>query len=343
MRKQPGCLPSTGLLVALLVILIAVGYTLLKGGGLFSPGPLTAAGSHNQSLQGYRSHAEFEDQCTRCHRPWYGVDPSRCGTCHANVRDQITRRHGLHGWLQKPDVCTLCHTEHQGRTADITAAALPSFPHQQVGFSLVRHRHHADGRLFVCADCHPSSDYSFGQTVCEDCHTERDAAFLTRHVAEFGGDCLACHDGSGAMAEFDHDAIFVLEGAHANLECAGCHANGAYKEVPSDCVACHHEPDVHRGQFGTDCVACHTAHAWTPARLLQHAFPLDHGSRGEIECQVCHPGNYVTYTCYNCHEHDRFEIAREHLEEGIQDLEDCVECHLTGREEEAANSHGDDD
>jgi hypothetical protein len=343
MKRQLGCLSPTGLLVALVVTVVIGGYTFLHGGVLFSPGPLTAVGSGDIALDGFRSHAEFEGQCTHCHRPWHGADPSRCVSCHANVRDQITSRHGLHGLLQEPDVCTQCHTEHQGREADISAAALPSFPHQRVGFSLARHRRHAAGRSFICADCHAGSDYAFAETLCEDCHAELDVSFMSQHVADFSWDCLVCHDGSGAMAEFDHNTVFLLEGAHASVDCVDCHTNSTYKGMTSDCVACHEEPDVHLDQFGTDCAACHTAQAWAPARLLQHAFPLDHGSRAEVECQVCHPANYVAYTCYDCHEHDAGEVERKHSEEGISDFAECVECHPTGREGEGAHGAPEDD
>jgi hypothetical protein len=322
------------LLVALLVIVAVLGYTLLKGGGLFSPGPLTAASRRGIPLEGYGSHAKFEDHCSLCHQPWVGVDSTRCAACHTDVRAQIASGSGLHSYLENPDVCTHCHSEHQGRAANIAAAALPDFPHQQVGFSLVHHQLHAEGQPFACADCHSISDYGFDQALCENCHTELDAAYMTRHVIDMSRDCLACHDGSGRMAGFDHTTVFPLEGAHVDLECRDCHGDGVYRGLPPDCVACHDEPDVHLGQFGTDCAACHTSQAWTPARLLQHAFPLDHGSPSEVDCQVCHPTNYVTYTCYDCHEHDQPEVEREHLEEGIHDLENCVECHPTGREEE---------
>ncbi len=333
MKKQLGCLSPTGLLAALIVVVCVGLYTARNGGALFSPGPVTAASPRHAPLDGYDSHAEFESQCARCHRPWRGADPLRCVACHTGVRDQVATRSGLHGQLQNPEACTLCHTEHQGRDADITAAALADFPHQQVGFSLVHHRQRADDQPFTCADCHPA-DYSFDPAICDACHADMDAAFMNRHLADFGPDCLACHDGSGAMSDFDHSIVFVLDGAHASLECNACHIDHQFKGIGSDCVSCHAEPEVHRGQFGADCAACHTTQAWTPAQLLEHTFPLNHGSRTEVECKVCHPSNYVAYTCYGCHEHDPAQVQREHLEEGIRDFENCVECHPTGREEE---------
>lgn len=335
MKRSAGCLSPAGLLASLAVVAFVAIYTALNGGALFSPGPVTATSSRNLPLGGYYTHAEFEKRCNLCHRPWHGVDPLRCVACHTGVRDQVAARSGLHGRLQNPDACTLCHTDHQGRDADITTTALTDFPHQQVGFSLVHHRQRANDQLFTCADCHPTPDYRFDQTLCKNCHADIDAAFMAQHLADFGPDCLACHDGSGAMTAFDHNALFVLDGAHANLECIDCHVNHQFKDIGSDCLTCHAEPEVHRGQFGADCIACHTTTAWSPALLLEHAFPLDHGSRTESECQVCHPANYVTYTCYGCHEHDPARVQREHQEEGIRDFENCIECHPTGREGEA--------
>ncbi|RMF31316.1 MAG: hypothetical protein D6759_10290 [Chloroflexi bacterium] len=340
MKKPLGCLSLTGFLAAFIVLIAVLGYTLLNGGGLFSPGPVTAASSRGTPLEGYRSHADFESRCTLCHSPWQGPDPLRCVACHTNVRDQIADHSGLHGRLENPDRCTLCHTDHRGREANITAVAVANFPHQEVGFSLARHRQRADGQPFACADCHPSADYTFDQALCERCHADLDRAFTTQHVADFGRDCLSCHDGTGTMAGFDHATVFPLEGAHADLACTDCHVNRQFKGLASDCVACHEEPDIHRGQFGTDCAACHSTEAWTPARLREHTFPLNHGSRTEVKCQVCHPTNYVTYTCYNCHEHDPARVERKHLEEGIRNFENCVECHPTGREEEG--KRGDD-
>jgi hypothetical protein len=44
--------------------------------------------------------------------------------------------------------------------------------------------------------------------------------------------------------------------------------------------------------------------------------------------------DYTRYTCYGCHEHSRSKIREEHLEEGIYQYENCVECHRSGDAEE---------
>jgi hypothetical protein len=162
---------------------------------------------------------------------------------------------------------------------------------------------------------------------------------MTDHNTLFGTDCLACHDGKDTMAAFDHDQIFVLDGAHATTTCIACHDNRQFSGTPNTCEGCHAEPDVHLGQFGTDCVRCHSTTAWAPATLTQHTFPLDHGRSSAAECSTCHTQTYAEYTCYGCHEHTEANIREEHLEEGIRDFADCIACHPTGLEDEA-EEHG---
>jgi hypothetical protein len=142
------------------------------------------------------------------------------------------------------------------------------------------------------------------------------------------------------MADFDHEQLFPLTGAHAAAECVACHAEQRFAGTPADCVACHPEPEIHAGQFGDECDRCHTTEAWTPAHLTRHTFPLDHGEEGKSECQTCHVESYAVYTCYSCHEHEPADIRRRHLDEGIEDFDNCVECHPTGREDEVEGLEG---
>jgi hypothetical protein len=62
----------------------------------------------------------------------------------------------------------------------------------------------------------------------------------------------------------------------------------------------------------------------------------DHNAR----CATCHVRNdYRRYTCYGCHEHTPANIRGEHIEEGIGDFADCVECHRSGDKHDA-RGHG---
>jgi hypothetical protein len=59
-----------------------------------------------------------------------------------------------------------------------------------------------------------------------------------------------------------------------------------------------------------------------------------------VECVTCHVGNdYSRYTCYGCHEHTVQNILREHRDEGIRDLDNCVRCH---RSADGEGGEGDD-
>ena len=106
------------------------------------------------------------------------------------------------------------------------------------------------------------------------------------------------------------------------------------EDDPHQCVACHEDPQVHRGQFGLDCVRCHNLQAWAPASLTRHTFPLDHGDTGILACETCHIDTYAVNTCYQCHDHDPDEMDQVHLAEGIQAYEDCQTCHPSGIEGE---------
>ena len=87
--------------------------------------------------------------------------------------------------------------------------------------------------------------------ACRECHTEHQTnGRLTKH------------------GKFDHSlAAFPLTGAHLAVQCAKCHATDAHKGTPTACAACHTEPKVHLGKFGTQCAACHAADTWKGSKL----------------------------------------------------------------------------
>jgi len=334
MKKPLGCFSVYGLIAAVLILVGVAALSLLKGGVLFSPGPLTAASRGSGSLQGFASHAEMERDCVLCHRPWAGADMQRCLACHTAVAEQIDTLTGLHGQLQEAESCTRCHREHRGRESQIDVAARSAFPHQQVGFSLSYHVKLPNGAPFVCADCHDAPGYGFEPARCSTCHRELDAGYMELHIAGYGSVCFSCHKGDEILAGFDHQVFFSLQGAHAALSCKACHAERSLHELSAGCVACHPEPEIHSGRFGTDCAVCHTALAWVPASLRYHTFPLDHGSSGDVACQVCHPDDYLNYTCAGCHEHEPEQTERLHREKGLQEIADCARCHSRGEVDE---------
>jgi hypothetical protein len=54
---------------------------------------------------------------------------------------------------------------------------------------------------------------------------------------------------------------------------------------------------------------------------------MNHGHSGNT-CHTCHPDSLAQYTCYSCHDPD--EIRQKHLEEGIPDYSNCMQCHPDG-------------
>ncbi|MCB9133971.1 MAG: hypothetical protein H6636_00995 [Anaerolineales bacterium] len=264
--------------------------------------------------------------CIGCHKnnEFVGL-PTDCVACHEEP--------ALHAGLFE-DTCDSCHTPEAWTPAILDEKA---FDHAtQTRFSLVQHQADFSGAVMNCASCHETNLEAMDLQVCTTCHARADQVFMTTHTQQYGTDCLACHDGVDRMHDFNHANFFVLDGKHAEIECAACHANQQFAGTPTECVACHEEPSIHAGVFGLQCGNCHSTTAWAPASLKSHTFPLDHGGEGVIACETCHTTTYIQYTCDVCH--DPVEMRQEHSEEGITDITNCVECHPTGLKEEGENN-----
>ncbi len=334
-----------GILLTIL-LLAGLGFSLWQDRGLaFSPGPVTGVKQQGVTLQGFSSHADFEKTCRYCHQPLNTTLGELCLACHTEIASELTDAKGFHAQLQNAARCHLCHSDHHGRDFNPTLAALDFFDHEFARFSLAHHQENYDGTPMACSACHAQDDYGrVEDVICQDCHGAHDAAFIQKHMVDFGAACKDCHDGTDRMSGFDHALVFPLDGKHAAIECVTCHANQRFTGTPTQCVQCHAEPEIHAGLFGVECDACHTTAAWLPATLLEHSFPLRHGLEDNAPataCATCHATSYAEYTCYGCHEHQPDETARKHLEEGISavELPACVECHPGGRE---AEEEGDD-
>jgi uncharacterized membrane protein len=140
-------------------------------------------------------------------------------------------------------------------------------------------------------------------------------------------DCMACHS--------DHAGPKLLQKnrkpfSHALLKSA----------VREQCQNCHRAPaDKLHTKITGNCSQCHAQNAWKPASFdHDKSFVLDKDHN--VECVTCHVGNdYSRYTCYGCHEHTVQNILREHRDEGIRDLDNCVRCH---RSADGEGGEGDD-
>jgi hypothetical protein len=304
-------------------------------------GPQDCYGCH----QGDDPHeGQLGTDCGACHTPdgWPQATFDHTQTAfpllgqHADTACQDCHADGIYrGTPQDCYACYQADDAHDGQLGtDCAACHTPdgwqeaTFDHAQSAFPL-RGRH-ADTD---CGDCHADGIYRGTPQDCYACHRADDT-----HDGQYGRDCAACHTPDGwPEATFDHSqSAFPLRGRHAGAACQDCHTDGVFRGTPQECRACHADPTFHAGLLGQDCAGCHIAEGWTPARYdRSHTFPLSHGESGPSPCRTCHTNDLQTYGCYGCHEHDPAEIEHEHREEGIADFRDCVDCHPTGREDEA--------
>jgi predicted CXXCH cytochrome family protein len=266
-----------------------------------------------------------EIKCTGCHTSENIKDtPKDCKDCHAEPT--------MH---QKAfdQTCDTCHTPDGWLPANLNGQSFEHFT--TTNFSLALHQTDYSNQAITCNTCHPKDLQTTDTQTCIDCHNQHDTAFMADHLQQFSAECMACHDGVDRLSNFDHLNFFPLEGIHASAQCEDCHANKAYRGTPADCWQCHKEPDIHAGVFGLKCQYCHNAEAWSPANLIEHDFPLNHGLEDQstqLQCDACHGATYIDYTCYNCHDHQADEITQNHQAVGItaQDLPVCAKCHPAG-------------
>lgn len=331
-----------GIILILLCAFVTVGAGwYVKSSGLLrsylNPGPLSATHPKDQPLEGFVSHAEFENQCTHCHAPVHCLEDASCQECHHEIAQQRQSGQGLHSRLPGTDRCQNCHIEHRGAEVVITDLAFANVDHQTLAhFSLERHQLDYQGQAMDCESCHSQDRFADHSLDCITCHVEEDHDYMAQHIGTFGMDCVPCHDGADRMADFEHDSFYVLGMAHEDTPCEDCHVDQVFAGTPGTCVECHEEPEMHAGQFGLDCSRCHNAVAWSPALLTRHTFYLDHGADQTLECQTCHMVTCTENTCYQCHDHTEDQMAMVHLEEGLEDYQNCAECHPTGQSGEAA-------
>lgn len=164
-----------------------------------------------------------------------------------------------------------------------------------------------------CTVCHALPD--IGLRTTKGVAMSRKPAKAAFHQDLLQQECAACHsDHAGPKLSQQSRKPF----SHALLRSA----------VRTECNSCHKAPDnkLHKNIKGT-CSACHSQAAWKPATFEHDKFfELDRDHN--VECVTCHVKNdYTRYTCYGCHEHTVQNVLREHREEGIRDLDNCVRCH----------------
>jgi len=192
-----------------------------------------------------------------------------------------------------------------------------------------------------CSACHATIESGLTmESLCLGCHTDVRSQ-IDRRLPLHGRltdveSCRKCHTehrGSQAtltdFAHFDHDVTaFPLTGKHQFATCSACHKDQVYKGTPQSCAACHAEPPVHVGRFGTNCAKCHSTVTWKNANLASFnhdlaAFKLT-GAHRTTACAACHKDQHFRGTpqsCVACHAEPKVHLRRFGT--------DCMKCHST--------------
>lgn len=170
-----------------------------------------------------------------------------------------------------------------------------------------------------CIECHAVAD--IGLKTTQGVSIPSRSIQVSFHQDLVEQDCMACHtDHQGPRLTRHSRKPF----SHALLK----------PSVQDQCASCHAAPkdSLHRN-VGQACSQCHGNRAWKPATFdHDRHFVLDRDH--QAPCETCHIRNdFSRYTCYGCHEHSQAKVRQEHLEEGIRDFENCVECHRDPRVE----------
>lgn len=171
-----------------------------------------------------------------------------------------------------------------------------------------------------CAACHAIED--IGVKTTAGLAIDGNATSVAFHRDLIEADCVACHSDHRGVRPFRTAQRF----SHELLN----------TPVRNDCRGCHRNPDdaLHRN-LTQSCGQCHGQERWLPANF-DHSEYFRFDRHHRTACATCHvEADYRRYTCYGCHAHTPAKIREEHLEEGIRDFENCVECHRSGDEEEA--------
>ena len=178
-------------------------------------------------------------KCVSCHkgRLYQQKLPQNCSSCH--TKDDVHK-----GKLGKR--CESCHNEKEWKDT--------RFDHGRARFPLLGLHIKVE-----CKKCHQTQLFRDTPSDCYSCHKKDDDKV---HKRRLGTKCETCHNSRSWKAwDFDHDrrTKFKLDGGHRKLNCYACHmkAMGDHVVVPSSCIGCHDNDDVHRGAFGPQCERCH--------------------------------------------------------------------------------------
>lgn len=239
-----------------------------------------------------------------------------------------------------------CQTCHSTTTWDNQRAVFDA--HSATLFPLFAA--HANLECDACHGGQQVHQYAITPTDCYSCHLhDFNTTIEPNHVAAgFPTECETCHSPVAARwseAVFQHPSTFLLDGAHARVDCEGCHSDG-FAGTPTQCDSCHlqdyqatTDPAHAAAGFPLECESCHGTGAWTPA-LFNHdatGFPL-RGRHQPLECESCHADGYTgtPNDCFSCHRID-FQTANDPDHSGFPTS--CESCHNENGWEGAVFDH----
>jgi hypothetical protein len=175
-----------------------------------------------------------------------------------------------------------------------------------------------------CVVCHKPAD--IGLRTTKGLPNEKPLAKTPFHQKLMAKDCVACHSDHAGVVRARPQGGFD----HRLLE----------KDALNRCQDCHRVPEdgLHRQVFD-NCARCHSQEKWTPATFEHDRFfrlDRDHA----VRCATCHDSSdYKLYSCYGCHEHTASGMRSAHIEEGVRNYDNCVECHRSA-DKDAAGREG---
>ncbi len=245
-----------------------------------------------------------------------------CASCHINGQYQGT-----------PATCYACHWVRRKDDRYQTRLGTQCEQcHQPVSWTAVRWEHasttgvalNASHRSVSCVSCHRDGNFNTGMVVCASCHRkDYDATRSPNHAAAgFSVNCESCHRPgdatwrTGVGGDFNHNAVFPLQGIHATVSCTSCHRSNVYKGTGRECVSCHQadynatkNPNHAAAGFSTACETCHRPGG--PQWGGGGGTSFNHNAVFQLV------GVHATQACASCHRNSVFKGTAR----------DCVGCH----------------
>lgn len=296
--------------------------------------------NYNSTSNPPHQQFNFSEDCLECHNmngwipanfdhTFYPISTEHngiaCNECHSepNYMEQCINCH-LDDFNEEhnpgdPTDCWACHS---------TSNWDSNFDHNNTNFPLT-----GAHTSLTCQQCH-SGGYQGTPTECFACHeTNYNNTTNPNHqalmIATTCDDCHSTEPGWSPALYPQHNQVFELLGAHANISnCDDCH-NGNYTSTPNTCMGCHsanyngtNNPPHQTFNFSEDCLQCHNMNGWTPATFDHNFYPTG-SNHLSLNCNECHSESNYQPQCLSCHLDD---FNSEH---NPGDPTDCWTCHST--------------